>query len=119
MKVRYVSPVVDYAGVRKSKAVPDQSLSIQEIVKRYVRGVPVDVVQRPAVYVEQSEFDLEQMSRMDFGEKAEYSAIMQERADKMRNAWQDAERSAALARSKAAQEASAKQAPASAEGANA
>lgn len=55
---------------RKSTTIPDQSMSIQEIVKRYVRGVPVDILQREQVYLDQSDHDFEKISRMDFGDKA-------------------------------------------------
>lgn len=55
--------------LRKQLAIPDQSLSIKEILNRYVRGVPVDVRHREPVYVDQSEFDLEQLSRMEFSDK--------------------------------------------------
>lgn len=55
---------------RKVLTIPDQAMSIQEIVKRYVRNLPVDVIQREGVYLDQSEFDFEKMSRADFGEKA-------------------------------------------------
>lgn len=56
---------------KKSQTVPDQSMSIGEIVKRFVRGIPVDVIKREPVYIDQGEYDLEKMSRMDFGERAE------------------------------------------------
>jgi len=61
---------VDFKKVRRGKTVPDQSMSIQEIVRRFVRGIPIDVVKREGVYVDQSEHDLEQLSRMEFGDKA-------------------------------------------------
>lgn len=62
-------PAVNYKKKRKSQSIPDQSMSIKEIVKRFVRGIPVDVVQRQGVYADQNEFDLEKVSRMDFDEK--------------------------------------------------
>lgn len=54
---------------RKGKTIPDQSMSIQEIVRRFVRGLPADVEHRNPIYVDQSEVDLEKVSRLDFGEK--------------------------------------------------
>lgn len=69
-KLTYKRPSVDYKKVRKGQVVPDQSMSIREIVKRFVRGIPVDVLQRPGVFIDQNDHDLEQLSRMEFGDKA-------------------------------------------------
>lgn len=83
MKKCYVVPVVDFAKVRKSQTIPDQSMSIQEIVKRFVRGIPVDIVRREGVYVDQHDHDLEKLSRMDFGQKAEYAQALADRANRL------------------------------------
>lgn len=77
---------------RKNRVVPDQSMSIQEIVKRFVRGIPVDVVQRDKVYVDQSEIDLEKASRADFAEKAELARHMSEIAQSKRDDLEEIER---------------------------
>lgn len=81
-KRSFVMAVVDYSAEPrlKSKTIPDQSLSILEIVRRYVRGIPVDVVQREPVYSDQTEFDLEKLSRMNFAEKAAFADELKERA---------------------------------------
>lgn len=85
MKNMYKAPGVDFKKVpRKSLTIPDQSLSIQEIVRRYVRGVPVDVIQREAVYIE-SDHDLEKLSRMDFAEKSDYAKAMAEDAKELQD----------------------------------
>lgn len=56
-------------------------MSIQEIVRRFVRGISVDVIQREPVYSDQNEYDLEKLNRMDFSEKealaSEMSALAQ------------------------------------------
>lgn len=70
--------------VKKSRVLPDQSMSIKEIVRRYVRGIPIDVVQREPVYLDQSEHDMEKLSRMDFGEKAEYAQVMAAEAERIK-----------------------------------
>lgn len=67
-------------------------MSIQEIVKRFVRGIPVDVVQRDKVYVDQSEIDLEKASRADFAEKAELARHMSEIAQSKRDDLEEIER---------------------------
>lgn len=87
----HVVPEVRFKGRRKSQTIPDQSMSIQEIVKRFVRGVPVDIVQREAVYSDQSEHDLEKLSRMDFGEKAEFARRMSEQAQGLSTELQERE----------------------------
>lgn len=70
LSTRHHRKLVDYKKRRKSLTLPDQSMSIQEIVRRYVKGIPIDVVQRRPVYTENTGMDLEQMSRMDFADKA-------------------------------------------------
>lgn len=65
---------------RPSKTIPDQSLTIAEIVKRYMRGIPVDVIQRNPVYSDHNEYDLEKMSRLDFGEKSAMANELQANA---------------------------------------
>lgn len=84
MRITYSPPTVDYKKKRASQTIPDQSLSIQEIVKRYVRGIPVDVLQREPVYVDQSDHDLEKLARMDFHEKAEYANALAQDAAEMK-----------------------------------
>lgn len=81
-------PKVAFGKVRKGKTVPDQSMSIREIVKRFVRGVPVDIQQRQGVYVDQSEIDLEKVSRADFGEKAEMAQMFEAKAASIESALQ-------------------------------
>lgn len=76
----------------KSRVIPDQSLSIAEIVKRYVRGVPVDILQREPVYTEQTTEDLEKLSRMDFGEKHAYAQELGERAARLKADYQERDR---------------------------
>lgn len=76
---KFTPPVVRWSMKRKSQTVPDQALSIREIVQRYVKGIPVDVIQREGVYVDQQEHDLEKLNRMDFGDKAAFAADLKER----------------------------------------
>ena len=59
----------------KSQTIPDQSMSIHELVRRFVRGIPADVVQRKPIYTD-SDVDLEQLSRLDSTDKAYYAAQM-------------------------------------------
>lgn len=66
--------------LEKSRTIPDQSMTIEEIVKRFVRGIPIDIVQKDPVYIDQDEHDLEGLNRMSFSEKAEFAEQMKERA---------------------------------------
>lgn len=77
---------------RPTVTIPNQSMKIDEIVRRFVKGIPVDIVQRQAVYVDQSEHDLEAMSRMDFAEKAAVADLMRERAEQQQSELQAIER---------------------------
>lgn len=78
--------------VRKQRTIPDQSLSLRTIIDRYTRGVSVDVKQRDPVYVDQDEFDLEQVSRMDFAAKAELGQELGSRVRKGAKALEQKER---------------------------
>lgn len=73
---------VDYGKIRKSFTIPDQAMTIAEIVKRFVKGIPVDINQRQGVFCDQSEFDLEAISRMSFADKAALSDDLRLRAEK-------------------------------------
>lgn len=79
MRTPYVPPKIDYKKRRQSYAIPDQSMSIQEIVKRFVRGIPVDIIQREAVYSDTGH-DLEKLNRMDFADKAQFGRDLADRA---------------------------------------
>lgn len=78
----YVPVEVDYTTVRAtSQTIPDQSLSINEIVARFTRGIPVDTQVKRPVYADQNDYDLEKLSRMDFAEKAQLAGEMRENAE--------------------------------------
>lgn len=86
-KVRTVE--VDYGKAkRKHLAIPDQSLSLKTIIERYTRGVPVDIKHREPVWSDQTEFDLEKMSRMDFGEKMSIAEELRARYDAIQEAFE-------------------------------
>lgn len=80
-RTAYVIPKIDYKKRRKSFAIPDQSMSIQEIVKRFVRGIPVDIIQRNAVYSDQNDHDLEKLNRMDFADKTQFAKDLRQRSE--------------------------------------
>lgn len=73
---------------RKLRTIPDQSLSIMEIVRRFTRGIPVDVIQRQGVFVDQSEHDLEKLNRMDFGDKAAMADQLQAQNDEVKERYE-------------------------------
>lgn len=86
---------------RKYRTVPDQSLSVDEIMRRFVRGIPVDVQQREAVYIDQQDYDLEKMSRMDFGEKAAMAAEVREQGEARKAAFDERQRAREVAKERA------------------
>lgn len=101
LKTKYKPSPVLYGVRRKSRCIPDQSMTIKEIVSRYVRGIPVDVVKREPVYVDQNEHDLEALSRMDFGEKAELAERMRADGEAFQARLQEARTKASEADAKA------------------
>lgn len=80
---------VDYKTLRPSMTVPDQTMSIRTIVQKYSRNIPVNVVQKTPVYSEQSQYDLEKLGRMEFGEKAALAADLQANATRVRDEHND------------------------------
>lgn len=61
---------IDYGKAKeKQLAIPDQSLSLREIISRFTRGVPVDTTQRNPIWIDQDEFDYEALARSEFSEK--------------------------------------------------
>ena len=62
-----------------SRALPDQSLTIKEVLRRFVKGMPVDAVKREPVYQDVG-IDLEKLARADFGEQFELSQQFKQQA---------------------------------------
>lgn len=82
VKHKFKFVVDDKKIVHKSRTIPDQSMSIHELVRRFVRGIPADVVQRDAVYnPNNNQVDLEALSRLDPADKAFEAAEMKARND--------------------------------------
>lgn len=69
---------------RAKRVVPRQSLSLDDVMRRYVRGLPIDMKVHEAVYMNRG-VDYERMSKLDFDEKAaiaaEQAAIQQRYKD--------------------------------------
>lgn len=84
-KQKYQPPVVDFSKTRKSLTVPNQSMSIRTILEKYTRGIPVDIVKREPIYLDQDEFDLEKLKRLDFSEKAALADELRERAQNIKD----------------------------------
>lgn len=61
---------IDYSVLRPSMTIPDQTLTVKQIVSKYIRGIPVDVKQHVPVYIDQNDHDLEKLNRMEFGDRA-------------------------------------------------
>lgn len=101
---KYEVPPIKIKNARKSMTIPDQSMSIREIVERFVRGIPVDVIQRQGVYMDQDEHDFEKLNRMDFAEKKAYADAMQARAEAIQSDLEESERAKRESERRRAQE---------------
>lgn len=74
MNYKAIANPQPYAGRKpggKREVVPDQSMSLEEILSRFTRGEAVNVGKD--VNYHESNDDLEKVSRMDLVDKAEYS----------------------------------------------
>lgn len=67
---------IDYSD-EVSLVIPDQSLSLEEILQRFTRGEELPVGFE-GVFDEETEDDLEKLGRADLVDKYEYSQKMQE-----------------------------------------
>lgn len=94
----YVVPkIVAGAAKRPQKAVPRQSMSLDDIMRRFQRGLPVDQKIHPNVYLRgKGSMDYERMSKLDFDEKAAIAA--EEKAKQERIIKQAKEANAAQAK---------------------
>lgn len=65
----------------KSMTIPDQSYTVKQLFERFRKGLPVDTLNREAVWNtsdESLEVDLEKVGRMSAMDKADYSAELRE-----------------------------------------
>lgn len=79
LKTKFKRRTADKVG-RKSKTLPNQTMSVETIIEKYTRGIPISVKQRERVYLDQDVDDYEKLSRLDFDEKVEYAAALHDRA---------------------------------------
>lgn len=64
----------------ESETVPDQSMSIQEILRNHVRGIPMDVSLGQAVYYgEEFVHDYDELKRLDLTEAHEMMSYLKDR----------------------------------------
>lgn len=82
---KYKLRTPDFKVVRKSKTVPNQSMTIQDIVSRFVRGIPIDINIKPGVYhPDNNEHDLNKMSNLDTVDKAFLATEMREKNEQIK-----------------------------------
>lgn len=93
------SPIkkVDYNKVNAGKTLPDQTMSIKEIVSRFTRGISVNAHERPGVYSTQDEYDLEKLNRLEFGEKQAMAHSLAKLVEDTANELDEQEKEAAAA----------------------
>lgn len=77
------------ARLRATETIPDQSMTIPQILDRFTRNLSVQGANKKPVYTAQTEFDLEALGRMDFHEKSEFAAQMMQRATEIKQALQE------------------------------
>lgn len=52
--------------------VPDQSLTLEEILRRFTRGEPLEIGRTDGVYDDEGEDDLEKVQHMDLVDREEF-----------------------------------------------
>lgn len=72
----------DFTGVKRV-TIPNQTMSLKEMFKRYVRREPLPV-EKQGVYVE-TDYDLEKVSKMDRVDQEEIYQEMKAKADSLEN----------------------------------
>lgn len=79
LRDKFKTKTIDFKTIRKSITVPNQSMTIQDIVSRFVRGIPVDVKVKQGVYnPNNNDHDLNKMSNLDIVDKAYLATEMRE-----------------------------------------
>lgn len=76
--------VPDFKKFRKSMTIPSQTMSVSTIIDRFTRNLPIGVIQREAVYIDQGELDLEKLGRLDFPDRAFKAQELKAESDWMR-----------------------------------
>lgn len=69
---------------RKSTTLPDQALTPKQIMERYLKNIPVNILQRDPVFMDQEEHDFEQLNRMDFDEKFAFAEEEGKKAERIK-----------------------------------
>lgn len=77
-----------------SLTIPDQAMSIQEILRRFAQGLPLGG-QKVPLYDEDLPFDAQQFQKMDLADKAEYIEANKRRIEGLESELND-QRSATL-----------------------
>lgn len=64
-------PAKGFVTTEKKMVVPNQSMSLEEILSRFTRGEPLEIG-RDGAFDEEGDDDLEKVSHMDLVDKEEY-----------------------------------------------
>lgn len=75
-------PTFETVGTRRH-TIPDQTMSIRQILARYVKGQPIDQVEREPIYY--GEEELPQLERMDLADRQAYREALQEHISSLEN----------------------------------
>lgn len=80
---------VDFKKRRVSKhVIPNQSMTMREVIERFVKGLPLDIKEKDKIFIDQAEHDFERMSTQDRVDKAyqatEFKAQAEELAEEIK-----------------------------------
>lgn len=86
---KFVCKPVNFAKVRKGRAIPKQSMDLKEIVRRFIKRIPVEVSTQEPVYLDgYGDADMEKVDRLSTVDRAfhatevaERTAILKKEAD--------------------------------------
>lgn len=81
----YVVPKIVFGPAKRpQQAVPRQSMSLDDVMRRFQRGLPVDQKVHPNVYLRgKGAVDYERMSKLDFDAKAALAAEERAKAQRL------------------------------------
>lgn len=84
MQHKMKPPVIKYGVQLPSTTLPDQALTVKEILRRFSKGIPVSQRQYDPVYLDQAEYDYEAINRLSFDEKFSLADEFRQRAEQIK-----------------------------------
>lgn len=92
MNMRKLLPPIEAIGTvrpgRKVRTVPDQSLTVRDILYKFAKGLPVAQRVQESIFLDQDKYDMEALSRMSFDEKMEFADKLKAEAQQIKEAFE-------------------------------